>query len=161
MPNPPSDLDLGDLLRQCWEDPSAYLSFRAAVLPVLAATLFFYEGDAQLVNDSCQEALDALESELRKEYDVRHNYLLHLIALAHGALGLRVRAQICTAVAAQFGISVTALFSVLYNMAELGARRCSWVWRAHLLITDGDPFTLVSCLEIVQRSILRLGTARR
>jgi hypothetical protein len=155
---PPSDLHLHNLLRRCWAVPEEYSAFSALVWPFLAATLYYYDGDTDRVNEACQEALEALQGELLRDWDDKRNYLLQLIALAHDALARRKRLKICADAAAQFGVSLIALFSVLYVMAQAGARRCSWVWREHLLIQEGDPVALESCREIVQRWVLRVGS---
>jgi hypothetical protein len=157
---PPSDLDLHNLLRRCWSVPEAYPAFCAAVWPFLAATLFYYDGNIDRVNEACQEALEALQGELRRDWDDKRNYLLQLIALAHDALGRRKRPKVYADIAAQFEVSLVALFSALYLMIEGGARRCSWIWREHLLIKDGDQVTLESCRATVQRWILRIGFPR-
>ena len=80
---PASDLYLHNLLRRCWAVPEAYEAFCALVWPFLVATLCYYDGNPDRVNEACQEALYTLKSELQRDWDDKRNYLLKLIALAH------------------------------------------------------------------------------
>jgi hypothetical protein len=147
----PSDEDLRGLLKKSFQFPEMYDLFCAWVKRLLVAMLCYYDDDAARIDESCRDALEALKLELRRGWDGKRNYLLQLIALAHEALARRKRAAACEEAVTQFGVSLTALFAVLYTMADAGARKCSWVWRAHLLIAEGDPVALESCREAVQR----------
>ena len=139
---PHTDAELRTLLKKAWRHPLAYAAFADSVRPFLAATLLFYDDNSDRVNESCQEACDALQVELDRGWNDRRNYLLELVALAQSALARRKRPQVLVHAAAQFGVSPAALFAALHSLAEAGTTRCSGIWRAHLLVGDQESAAL-------------------